>query len=305
MSMSVRRTDGIDSITPSHARAGAAVSQNVPVVASDLDRTLIYSSAALALGRRGDQDADDRVVCVEHLNGRPLSFMTAAAAAALCELGQIASFVPTTTRTREQLARVTLPGPAPRYAIAANGGFLLVDGRECPDWTGHVTAALAATAAPLDVVSQHLSSVCLPEFTRKLREADGLFCYAVIDRPLLPSGFVAGLHAWAAERGWASSLQGSKLYLVPLALSKGAAVSEVARRLGATVILAAGDSLLDAEMLCRADKGIRPGHGELAATGWANDHVATTSGVGALAGEQIAMWLLQSARTALAASQAG
>jgi hypothetical protein len=235
------------------------------------------------------------VVCVEHLDGKPLSFMTAGAAAALRELAEIAVFVPVTTRTREQLSRVMLPGLAPRYAIAANGGFLLVDGRECPDWTTHVTAVLAASAWPLDVVWQHLCTVCLPDFTRKVRQADGLFCYAVIERDRLPSGFVAALHVWAAERGWALSLQGSKLYLVPVALTKGSAVSEVARRAGATVILAAGDSLLDAEMLERADRGIRPGHGELADTGWTARHVVRTTGSGAVAGEQIATWLLQTA----------
>lgn len=274
------------------------------VVASDLDRTLIYSRAALALGGRGVQGSS-AVVCVEYLNGEPLSFMTSDTAASLRELGQIAVFVPVTTRTREQLARVSLPGPASQYAIAANGGFLLVDGRECPDWTARVTAVLAATGAPLEVVWHHLRSVCLPEFTRKVREADGLFCYAVIERRLLPAGFVPELDAWAAERGWVLSLQGSKLYLVPRALTKGAAVSEVARRVGASVILAAGDSLLDAEMLEGADLGIHPGHGELADTGWAADNVVKTPKVGVQAGEQIATWLLQAAVAACADSRPG
>lgn len=273
---------------------GLGVARSAVVAACDLDRTVIYSRAALGLGSRGDPGPGG-VVCVEYLNGEPVSFMTAATAASIRALGQIAVFVPTTTRTREQLSRVVLGGPAPRYAIAANGGFLLVDGHECPEWTAHLTAVLAAEAAPLEVIWQHLGLVCLPEFTRMLRMADGLFCYAVIKRDLLPSGFVAELHAWAAECGWTTSLQGNKLYLVPRALTKGAAVLEVARRTGATVILAAGDSLLDAEMLERADLGIRPGHGELADLGWTADHVVTTPGVGAAGGEQVAAWLLETA----------
>jgi len=272
-----------------------ASSRGAVVVACDLDRTLIYSRAALALGDRRDDGSHGRVVCVEYQNGKPLSFMTSDAAATLRELSQITVFVPATTRTREQLARVTLPGPAPQYAIAANGGFLLVDGHECLDWTAQMTAYLASTAVPLEVVFEHLRTVCLPAFTRKVREADGLFCYAVIERDLIPPGFVAELNAWASERGWISSLQGGKLYLVPKGLTKGAAVSEVARRVGAGVILAAGDSLLDAEMLEGADRGVRPGHGELVDAGWAADHVVRTRGVGALAGEQILKWLLQSA----------
>jgi len=279
------------------------VSRGAVVVACDLDRTLIYSRAAL--GDRGDDGSQRGVVCVEYQNGEPLSFMTSDAAASLRELSQIAVFVPTTTRTRAQLARVNLPGPVPRYAIAANGGFLLVDGHECLDWTAQITAYLASTAIPLEVVWEHLRSVCLPAFTRKVREADGLFCYAVIERDLIPHGFVAELNAWASERGWISSLQGGKLYLVPRGLTKGAAVSEVARRVGAGVILAAGDSLLDAEMLDGADRGISPGHGELVDAGWAAEHVVKTPGVGALAGEQIVKWLLQSAAAANADQRYG
>lgn len=265
------------------------------VVACDLDRTLIYSRGALTLGA-GVPEPD--LVCVEHLDGEPLSFMTATAAAAVQELVQAAVFVPTTTRTRAQLARVVLPGPAPRYAIAANGGFLLVDGCECPDWTAERAAVLEATGAPLGVVHEHLQTVCTPDFTRMLRTADELFCYAGIERDRLPSTFVTELGQWAADRGWVVSLQGRKLYVVPRALTKRAAVSEVARRVGAGRIVAAGDSLLDEEMLEGADLGIRPRHGELAESGWTADHVSTTPGVGVLAGEQIAVWLLRAARAA-------
>jgi len=71
------------------------------------------------------------------------------------------------------------------------------------------------------------------------------------------------------------------------------------------VILAAGDSLLDAEMLEGADRGIHPGHGELANTGWAAENVVKTPEVGIHAGEQIAAWLLQAAVAACADSGSG
>jgi hypothetical protein len=92
------------------------------------------------------------------------------------------------------------------------------------------------------------------------------------------------------------SVQGRKLYCVPEPLTKSAAVEEVARRSGATVIAAAGDSLLDAGLLAAADLAIRPAHGELAAAGWSCDGLAVTSGVGVDAGEQIVQWLLDRAR---------
>ena len=96
------------------------------LVASDLDRTLIYSSAALAL-TMPDARAP-RLLCVEVHESRPLSYLTETAAGLLTELGDAAVFVPTTTRTRKQYQRINLPGPVPKYAICANGGHILVDG---------------------------------------------------------------------------------------------------------------------------------------------------------------------------------
>src|SRR5947208_5976810 len=94
------------------------------LVASDLDRTLIYSRKARSLG----VDAAD-AVCVEVHDEKESSFVTAAAAAGLAALADEAVLVPVTTRIVEQYRRVRLPGREPAYAIAANGGVLLVDGR--------------------------------------------------------------------------------------------------------------------------------------------------------------------------------
>jgi hypothetical protein len=87
------------------------------------------------------------------------------------------------------------------------------------------------------------------------------------------------------------SLQGRKIYLVPAALTKSAAVAEVARRVGAGIVLAAGDSLLDRDLLSFADAAIRPGHGELAELGWSEPHVETLPETGLAAGEAIVDWL--------------
>jgi hypothetical protein len=56
-------------------------------------------------------------------------------------------------------------------------------------------------------------------------------------------------------------------------------------------LLAAGDSLLDADLLEAADAAIRPAHGELADTGWIRPHVAVTAARGGWAGAEILAWL--------------
>ncbi|MEU5581068.1 HAD family hydrolase [Streptomyces huasconensis] len=255
------------------------------LVASDLDRTLIYSAAALGL-TMPDAEAP-RLLCVEVYQGLPLSYVTETAAGLLDELARTTVFVPTTTRTREQYGRIRLPGPAPRFAICANGGHILVDGVSDADWRARVARRLADESASLDEVRAHLVRTADPAWLLKERVAEDLFAYLVVERALLPDGWVKELAAWAEERGWTVSLQGRKLYAVPKPLTKSAALREVAGRVDADDILAAGDSLLDTDLLLAADRAWRPGHGELADTGFVAPGLTVLPERGVAAGEEI------------------
>ncbi|MGW1047779.1 HAD family hydrolase [Streptomyces sp. NPDC002521] len=278
------------------------------LVASDLDRTLIYSAAALALTMPDAPPRSaslaravppaPRLLCVEVHEAKPLSYLTETAAQLLTDLGDTAVFVPTTTRTRKQYQRINLPGPPPKYAICANGGHLLVDGVTDADWHAGVQARLADECAPLAEVRDHLQRSADPAWLRKHRVAEDLFAYLVVERELLPGEWVKELAVWAEDRGWTVSLQGRKIYAVPQPLTKSAAVREVARRTGAELTLAAGDSLLDADLLLAADHGWRPGHGELADTGWTAPEIVALPERGVLAGERIVREFLRAARQA-------
>ncbi|MFD7630869.1 HAD family hydrolase [Streptomyces sp. NPDC059851] len=266
------------------------------LVASDLDRTLIYSTAALHL--TVPDAAAPRLLCVEVHESKPLSYMTETAAALLAELTADPEvvFVPTTTRTRKQYQRIRFPGrPAP-YAICANGGQLLVDGVPDPVWRRQVAARLAEECAPLEEVHQHLLAVADPAWLRKARVAEDLFAYLVVERDQVPEEWIKQLTAWAEARGWTISLQGRKVYAVPRPLTKSAAMHEVARRTGASTTLAAGDSLLDADLLLAADAAWRPGHGELADAGWHAPTVTALAEKGVAAGEEIVRAFARTAR---------
>ncbi|NKZ05652.1 HAD family hydrolase [Actinomadura latina] len=262
------------------------------LVCSDLDRTLIYSQAAFALG--GPDEAMPRLLCVEFYQGAPLSYMTESSARTLEALSTAAAFVPTTTRTPEQYRRVHLLEKPPPYAICANGGHLLVDGEDDPAWAEAVRQRVADGCAPLADVQHHLVQSS-GDFVLKQRTASDLFAYTVVDRTALPARWVEDLTGWCAERGWRTSLQGRKVYCLPACLTKAAAAEEVARRAGASAMLAAGDSLLDIELLEAADLSIRPAHGELHDTGWTSPTAAVTTARGIAAGEEIAEWLLERA----------
>ncbi|KRV46541.1 HAD family hydrolase [Wenjunlia vitaminophila] len=260
------------------------------IVASDLDRTLIYSAGALGLTMPDDQAP--RLLCVEVYQRSPLSYLTERAADLLGQLAGAVTLVPATTRTREQYRRVHLPGGVPPYAICANGGHLLVDGRTDYDWRAEVQRRLTDSCAELAEVRAHLTAVADPAWLLRNRVAEDLFAYLVVDRARLPRGWLTDLTGWADQRGWTVSLQGRKVYAVPRPLTKSAALAEVVRRTGATEVLAAGDSLLDTDLLLAADAGWRPGHGELAESGWSAPGVTALDEVGVLAGQEIVRRML-------------
>lgn len=274
------------------------------LAATDLDRTLIYSRAAWQIpGIEANAPAPDDLVCVEMLDGAPLSYLTRRAGDLLRELRAEALLVPVTTRTEQQFGRIALPGGPSQYAITTNGARLLVDGVADVDWSAAVADRVASGCAPLSEVAAKLAAQS-PDWMLRVRDAQQAFCYAIIDRAVAPPDALDALRIWCGQRGWTVSVQGRKLYCVPDPLTKTAAVQEVARRTGSALIAAAGDSLLDAGMLVAADLAIRPAHGELHAAGWTCDGLAIAATAGVIGGEQIVAWLLEQTHSARAA-QAG
>lgn len=264
------------------------------LVACDLDQTLIYSRRAFRLAPGSRQQAEPALRVVEHLDGEPLSYLTQAAALGLRRLAaeaSVAAVVPVTTRTLAQYRRIEL-GFTPAYAIAANGGHLLVDGIEDAAWEQAVRARLAASGQPIQAIrklADEMAAAAEREgrpWVRTIRDADGFFVYLVAhDRAAIPD--LRGLETELAGSGWGLSVQGRKVYLVPLALTKEAAIGEVMSRSGARRLAAAGDSLLDLGMLRAADVAVRPRHGELHDQAITFDHLLVSGRDGILGGEEI------------------
>jgi hypothetical protein len=277
------------------------------LIACDLDRTLIYTSSAIAESaanyeaasvERGSPIRVQRgsLICVEHFDGAPLSFMTTHSSELLRTLSTAAVFVPTTTRTVAQYRRVTLPGAPHRYAITTNGGNILVDGQPDPEWRGRVEERVNSSCAPLDQVTTELQIRIDDRWVKTLRTAEGLFCYLVVDLATLPTTFVADWSQWCADHNWTVSMQGRKIYSMPATLCKSIAIAEVRRRLESeqanpATVLAAGDGALDAEMLRYADAAIRPRHGELQAIGFQAPWLAVTRSTGIAAAAEILTWM--------------
>ncbi|MBP2188347.1 HAD family hydrolase [Nocardia goodfellowii] len=255
---------------------------------------MIYSRNAMSPG------AEVPTVCVEHLEGAPLSFMTTAAALRMQALTESAAVIPTTTRTIKQFQRIQLPGAPWRYAITSNGGNILVDGVPDTRWRTGIDAKVRAGGATLSEINAELRARVDDSWVSKFRVADDLFTYLVVQPREVPDGFLAEWDAWCQARGWSASQQGRKIYTMPRAVCKSIAVAEVRRRLTESgeltedaTTLAAGDGALDAEMLRAADAAIRPRHGELEQLDWTSPNLTITRASGILAGEEIIDWLIQ------------
>ena len=264
------------------------------LAASDLDQTLVFSARSAGADAAG-------LVVVEELDGRPLSSVAPDAVPLLERLTGAGVLVPVTTRTPAQYARIRLPGPPPRHAVCANGGVLLVDGLPDAAWTRRVERELAG-CAPLDDVRAALEDLAAELLAAApaggapgVHVVPGLFAYCVLrpgQREALALDRLEELSALAAGWGYGLSLQGRKLYAVPRGLTKAAAAQEVASRLGADGFVAAGDSLLDVDLLLAAVRGVRPRHGELLAAGWHAPSVELTAASGAAAGVEVARWFV-------------
>ena len=203
--------------------------------ASDLDNTLIHSYKAA-----GPQD-----ICVEVKSGKQLSFMAAEAFLLLKEINKRCVFVPVTTRSIEQYLRIDL-GVSPRYAVAAHGAVLLVDGKIDEQW-------IYETRQMLNV---NLPKFSENEFIFDVRDVDGFFTAA---KSKSPQDAVAYLHSVVDTRQFKICAVYNKVYVLPNGLDKGLALERLRKRLRPKTVICAGDSLFDIPMLSIADTAIIPG----------------------------------------------
>jgi hydroxymethylpyrimidine pyrophosphatase-like HAD family hydrolase len=229
--------------------------------ASDLDQTLIYSHRTFI-----SKEIDEQIRPVEKLEDRFISFMTQNALSALKEIAQRVIFVPVTTRTKLQYQRINFLDYdiTHQYAVTSNGGTIFSEGVEDKDWSQLVLAGRDKCLAVQDLIHKfdeiaHSSWVI--NDSGKL--ADNLFYYCLIEREKIPVTELAAFKIWASDNHWELSVQGRKLYLVPLNVNKKAAIQYIKEKEGISRVVAAGDSLLDLDMLKAADLALAPAHGEL------------------------------------------
>lgn len=211
---------------------------------SDLDNTLIYSYK---------RDIGDRKKCVEIYEGREISFMTDISYALLKEIYKNVIFVPTTTRTIEQYNRIDLGIGVPEYALACNGGVLLVNGVEDEKWYQESLELVSDCQKEM----QHAQALLEQDTyrTMEVRNIKNLFLFTKSKEPVQSvEKLSAALNLSLVDVFY----NGEKVYVVPKNLNKGMAVKRFRQRKQADKIIAAGDSEFDISMLKEADIAFAP-----------------------------------------------
>ena len=245
----------------------------------DLDNTLVYSAAAIA------RWAPPGVVyrCVELRDGVERGFVTAAAALELERLEPLVTLVPVTARSREQYDRLDLLRGIPAAAIVSNGALVLSGGTPDPLWESVVGSALAA-AAPIGEAAAVMSAFAP-------RERDGRILVATFDDRAGAQSCLEAVDARLAALHWSAQRDARRVYATPAGLSKATAAAHVIATMPHALVLAAGDSALDAGLLALADEAMVPAHGELATETIGSISFGVTRLRGPAAGEEICRWI--------------
>ncbi|MRX71263.1 hydrolase (had superfamily) [Bacillus lacus] len=227
--------------------------------ASDLDRTLIYSKKMI-----GMYQAHSPYEPIEWLDGEEISYISLKTKQALKEINDTMLFIPVTTRTIQQYERIRLfqEDIIPEYAITSNGGNILKNGTVLREWYNHIQEELHSSV-PLSEMIREIEGFSDNQWIKKVRQADNLFIYLIIDRSLFSQDLLETLSAWSSNLGWQISLQGRKLYFVPHIINKWKAVKFLCDTLNIDYVYTAGDSLLDYDLIVNGNDGISPLHGEV------------------------------------------
>lgn len=253
------------------------------IVASDLDRTLMYSKRALEeLGRPENQSLKP----VEIHEGQWAGYMTEAAFSLLQQLNKHCLFIPVTTRTTEQFKRfVIFEKEIPlTYAITSNGANILYKGEPLKAWSEQLLINLKSQSAHQDELLAALKKEGC-QFDGQWKHAENLFFYYLLNS--LPTAQeLVSIRQIAEEFGWRTSLQGRKLYFIPKSISKGNALNYICNREGLEAIAGAGDSILDWDFLRLCRIRMVPSHGELKNEIGAAE-ITLTKKIGVFAGEEI------------------
>lgn len=251
---------------------------------SDLDRTLIYSNTMIqTYPIAGD------IQPVEYKEEREISYMTVKAMELLKEFSKQHTFVPVTTRAVHEYERIHAISKEikPRYAITSNGGNILIDGKRDEEWTKALRKRLEDQTEPNEAMLDLFATIRHESWVERDFYIDDLFFMFRVKREFVPRTELAHFQAELAKMGWSMYLHGRKLYVLPTSLNKAYAVMHLQNLVDYDLHIAAGDSMMDYDMLTLADRGYSAFHGEIHEKQPGDENVIWLNSEGAASTEEL------------------
>ncbi len=196
----------------------------------DLDNTLIFS-------HRYNIEAPK--IVVEYLNGKEQAYMLEQAYNKL-QILEKKLFVPVTSRTIEQYNRIRFyrDGKKSYYSLVDNGGLLLIDGIESPEWKRDTIELVHDDLLIMKDIFNNLK-----EFG-EIKWQDELVIFM---KPFSDES-EKKIIILCKENGLLTFNHGSKLYICSKKLNKGEAVRRFLELYRYDGSIAAGDSVVDLSM---------------------------------------------------------
>ena len=214
------------------------------IFATDLDNTMIFSHRVV-------NGFENDVCCVEYYNGKPITYMTPTSIEKLKNLMSKIYLIPITTRSVSQFERIEF-FPSAEFAVVDNGGTILHNGVPHQGWEDYISNILKKY--DFENVIKVFSK--LPNLTLQPRLVDGKFVFAKSDNIDLCKQI---LQTKLNTKIWQLSFQGSKIYAIPMEITKGNALKFINNNLiKDKLVVSAGDSNLDISMLEYSDISIIP-----------------------------------------------
>jgi hydroxymethylpyrimidine pyrophosphatase-like HAD family hydrolase len=213
----------------------------------------------------GKYPVDGEVIPVEHKGDEVISYMSLRSIELLQEFNEKHLFVPVTTRAISQYERINVFQKliTPQFAITSNGGTLLIDGKQDEEWDKLIRSRLSITSLPNEDMLKAFAKIRHEEWIEEQFYIDELFYMFLVKKEHMPLKELEAFGKELFELGWRMFLNGRKLYVLPYNLNKAFAVSYLQSYVNYDIHAAAGDSVMDYDMLIQADIGYSPPHGEL------------------------------------------
>jgi len=228
------------------------------IFASDLDRTLIYSSEFVR------NEPPESVDIIEYYNGGPISWVSRKMVDMLRTISERATFVPVTTRSIEQYRRVELWNRVScKYAITTNGANILIDGKPDIEWNQKMHSSIRSQCEHPEKVAERLKTFENRPWMIKVREVEQVFHYFVVDEKRFDASELQNLFADLKNWNWDVIFNGRKIYFIPNVLEKVTALKRIMELEDCRSIYSAGDTSLDICMAEISERFYLPGHGEV------------------------------------------